>query len=258
MEEIKEMVLYYDAIMIDGELWFSAINSNGLYKMNITTKKLQLIAFFPKEDLEKQFLHSKILQYENKLFFVPFQAKEIAIYDMEKGTMSSLELPPNSQGKQYSKFYTAIQEQQYIYCVPCRYEYLVKYDICQKKMEFYDVFKGDKEHKWNDEDAFIYKGACKVNKKIYLASYVSDYILEYDLETRQSNYFDLPVQLGGISNLLNKDNIFWIIGRNGSICKWNGEHKEIEVIKGEEFVKLNQCFFDALIYDNNSNFAHKF
>lgn len=247
---IRNHLFFHDAVNVKNEIWFSAINTNGLYKMNEITKKIQFVCFFPDANIEGIFLHSKVFHYKDKLIFVPFQAKSISIFDLKTKEMVSIKIPDDLSYTDYSLFYTAIQDKNIIYMIPCRCEQMIKFNVQNNEIELIDVILNDKNHKWNREFPFVVKGAYKRNNFIYFGSYISNFIEKFDLESGQVVYYDISTDIGGISHMVCVDHVFWLIGNNGKVSQWNEEQGLINTISIEKEYTKGQAFFDVFLYEN--------
>ena len=57
--------------LLDNYIWFSNVCSNGLYRVNVDSKDIELVDFFPEEKIDARGLHKKSFAFEKKLFFIP-------------------------------------------------------------------------------------------------------------------------------------------------------------------------------------------
>lgn len=71
---IKSSVLY------DDKIWFSNDKNNGLWNYSITNKSFEFIGHFVNEKNISE-LHQKVIQINNKIFFIPNRGMGITIYD---------------------------------------------------------------------------------------------------------------------------------------------------------------------------------
>lgn len=72
-----------DAFFKDNFMYFSARNVNGLFKMNLQTKKTEFVCCF-EEEWWRQELHRKVISYKNNLYFIPFCGTGISVYNLIK------------------------------------------------------------------------------------------------------------------------------------------------------------------------------
>lgn len=251
LKEKQQTIYFHDMIKVDNEIWFSAINRNGLYRMNDKASRMELMHYFPDEGFFATFLHSKVFSCGKKIISVPFQARQIHVFDRETKKMLAMDFSEISDSIGYSFFDIALQDKNVIYMIPCRYKKMIRYDVSLGELKEIDVIKDDYKHKWNKEGPFVLKGACIVESKIYLSSFSADFIEVYDLHTNDIKYIDVPLKsngISGISHLLYEDGIFWVIGKNGTICKWEKNSGEMELIEIKRENADCYAFFNALLY----------
>lgn len=86
----------YSAAVAEGYLWFSNNTFNSLFRMNISTKNIEWVAFFPEEDIHKCLLHKKCFYFGGKLFFVPAFSDYIHVYDIRSNTFDSIKYVLNN------------------------------------------------------------------------------------------------------------------------------------------------------------------
>lgn len=244
-KQLNSLDLFFsDAEVIDNEIWFAANNINGLFKRNLTTGEVELLGMFPDEKLDGKFLYSCINRYKDELIFTPFQAKNICVYNMNERKFHVLKLPAGKRGENYSKFYTSIQEDKMIYMLPCRCEAVVRYNAQEREIQVYDsVFKHLGEYTKYFGHPYAFKGTCKVGTKIYIASYSTNVIEEFDIVTEKATFFMVPECDLGITHLLYEEGKFWIIGCNGNLVIW--DRKEFEIIRIDEAGGSLPKFYDV-------------
>ena len=79
-----------DGAACNGYFWFSNVNANGLFRIDITSKKIEFVNFFPNVSADSYFLHKRCFEYHNRLFFIPALSRRIDIYDIWKNEFSSI------------------------------------------------------------------------------------------------------------------------------------------------------------------------
>lgn len=90
---MEKMVLEYDTCCVKGDfLWVSAMKFNGLFKIDLRTKEINFVGCFPYEKLYGRLHLDRIIEHNNKLYFVPFESNYIHIYDIEKNTFEGIKI----------------------------------------------------------------------------------------------------------------------------------------------------------------------
>lgn len=243
-----EKIFFLDAVRRDDEIWFSSNNGNGIFRADINFNEIRLENVFEEEYKTKEFPYSKILSYKEKLIFVPFQAKKIAVYNCNGNKVDYVEL--ENTEKVYSLFYTAIQVGECIYMIPCRYNKMIKYNVENDEVQYIDIFGPINDLIQQSKEPYIFKAACVLNETLFVATYTDNYIIMYNMLTGNIKLEKIPFEEKGISHLAEKEGVLYAFSRYGMLCRWdlNSDIKSIKMI--EEGNEYQQTFFDAKVYKN--------
>lgn len=88
-----------DGAYLDGFVWFSNFHSNGLFRINVISKRLEFVDFFPGESIDSFFLHKRCFAYNGKLIFLPAQSKNIIVYDVLSKMFDAIPLGIEIEGE---------------------------------------------------------------------------------------------------------------------------------------------------------------
>lgn len=210
--------------------WFTAFHFNGLFRMGKSEWKPQFVGAFPNEDLAGFRLYSKIIEYENKLYFTPLRAKEIAIYDKEKNVFYKKSFEELKIGylSAYSgwNFYDAQLYRDNIYFFPHQRTAVLQYDLKRKKLKGIStwVSKITDRHTLLQPRVF-YRTAMK-GGRIYAPVSGSNLLECIDLETEQVEIYEIGKKGSTYSDIC-------IAGSNAYICPFDGG----EIIEWDILVK---------------------
>ena len=96
MDAVYKLLKYFpitftDIVECGGYIWFSSINSNGLYKLNYADGKMEYLGKFPVE--EEKFLFNSVVCYKNRLYFLPGTSGKIMEFDTCSGRFLSFTIP---------------------------------------------------------------------------------------------------------------------------------------------------------------------
>ncbi len=119
MKDKGQDYIYFPASTIQeikDEIIMSLLEMNGLVKANIHTGLVQFIDFFEGESTIYQ-LHSKSVLYQDKVFFLPWNAKRIAIYDT---TNKSLQYIDTNNDEKPGRYIDYLRDGRYVYLLSDR------------------------------------------------------------------------------------------------------------------------------------------
>ena len=244
-------IIYHRPIVDGDDIWVSSACNNSLYIINNKVFTCKFINTFPNEDFNRKFLHATSAKYENKLVFVPFAGKYITVFEIDKNKMSNYRLK-NYTEKLSSLFYTSVLLGKTLYLVPCRYEYIVEFDMSTHELHEYKIFENNR--KSNTEILpFVLKAACIYKKSIIIGTNYESTLIDFNLETKEIYKYSLPYDLAGISNIEFLNNEIWIFGKNGKIV-----YGDIETNIFNEFGNIPKYkdrhygrYFETLILNND-------
>lgn len=226
---------FYAAATIDNCIYFSDWWSKGLFRVDLKTKKAELLDVFRSINLGK--LHSLAFPFENEIWFVPRTFEdEIAVYDVKKGHLEYIKLPQAKNLGQYELFkdYYIIGEN--VWLMPYSYDTFLIINLKNKKMT---RLEGDianiKEDGWPkfvgscicgrkiflcpwglnkavvvDTDTFkmdeiglcipprTFRNVCTINNKLYFIPFdIAKEVLEYDILSTKCAHIELEKNLSG-------------------------------------------------------------
>lgn len=93
---MKMNLHFRDLYMAGEEFFFSSVEINGLFYGKKGKNEAKFIADFPGEDLEQPNLHSQLVQYGNRLYFIPLNGRGIDICCLDGTKMETI---PYENGK---------------------------------------------------------------------------------------------------------------------------------------------------------------
>ena len=231
-EHIEKILFYHAVIKANNYLWVSALNHNGLYRVSLDFKKVSFMGLFPREKANAKFLHSSVCLFNNKLYFIPFEAQNLSTYDLVTHAFESYRIETKGTDE-HSSFYAGYSMNKKIVLIPCRHRYMLVFDPCKECFESFGLIREIKDNRGLP----FALGGCIYENAILLGSNIQDIVYEYMLEEKRVNKIRLPYVLNGISNIIsdNDKRTIWIIGKNGQIIEWNKKHNTYK----KHFIKMD-------------------
>lgn len=230
----NQKLFYIASVIAEGGEWFSLIRGNGLMRCDLQTNEVIRVSKFKDVGKETSILHSKLLYVNHKIVCVPFQTKEIAVYDLKREKMQFVEIP-NIEGVRGSYFVQAHCKDEYVILMPCRTSSILKLNVNTLEIEIIYTIKDNGAYIWNRKEPFIYKASELFNNKLYLAAFMEPFCVCIDLTTRETSYFTLPFKKGGSTHLFGIEDSLYFIGQCGEICKWGNNSTVKRIEKNNEF-----------------------
>ena len=229
--------LMFEAAYNDGkELWFTEYEYNALFKMNLKSRDVELAGIIPNEEFMRGRLYSSIAYCDEKLYFAPFSAQEIAEYDLKKKKFRKIPLPIPKHGESLfwknEKFFRTVAWREKVYFIPWRYPGMLCYDTKKDTiMVLSDWVAWTEERRVNTWGYF-----CEfvlTDHELILPCACADAVIIFDTITEKPKYISMPMRQGDqcrLSGICYVKPFFYLVFGDGSIVKRRLEAEE-EAIK---------------------------
>lgn len=196
-------------VQVGEEVYFSAWNRNGLFKLNPQTGECRFLRCFVGE--ENWGLHSEAILYGNTIWFIPRASERIAIVDLENLDISYLELP--EQGRRPTNrdipprrmFACHDEEEKYLWLIPYAYKLFIKIDMEQRRII--------SVQEWGDDEYASAVGVKKHNK-LWVSIHSSREFRIIDLLTNNQDIKRHEHGDVAYAGMRNVDGMIWLFPRN--------------------------------------------
>lgn len=240
--------LAFNNLYDDGEFfWFTALYFNALFKTDKQTWKLEYMGSFLNEKEDGVWLYGTITEHNRKLYFTPYSAKEISIYDIEEKRFDKISIDEKFyiNGKYISekKFWFSAVYKDYIFFFPTTCPAIIKYDTKNGELVYYtDWIKYLDEINKNAISYFMSKG-CIAGNKIFLIIHSSNAIFEFDMEKCISRIYIIDDEERQYSGICFDGENFWLSPRlSDSIVRWDkktNKYKKYSILPFIKKIDLN-------------------
>lgn len=211
--------------IVDEKMWIFSNSFNGLYVLDLLTEELQWKGQVPFESAICNELYTELIFWEGKLFFVPFLAHKLAVYDIGTGKFDAIDLPGMEQKKNLL-FGAACLYKDSIYMFPFFDGNIVKLDL--KSGEMCTVTKWAQDivsyiSKTNKVDIVYFRRKfVLLGSKIYIPFYEVPAILELDCESMETRIHTIDKVNCGYNGICTDGNDLWLVPKdNGKVIRWN-------------------------------------
>lgn len=214
-------------IEYQGEWWFLALKDNGLYKMHKNTLEASLITRIPYDGMEQVQEYGKIYIYKDKVFVLPWGAKKIAVYDIQKKELRYLEFGAE-EIYQGMKFLKGIIRENRLYLVPCSFSKLLYIDMDQETVHIvadllspaYSFSPVVHNLAWGevfDEGDWIFFTELEENK-----------VIHFNIKTGAQEIYESDLLDSGGAGVCGDSRGIWIIPRRADvILYWDRSERQI-------------------------------
>lgn len=224
-----------DAVLDGDKIWFCAKSFNSLFFMDINTKKVNLVGSFPNEAYYKNWLYASMKLVGGKIYFVPFYAKQIAIYDIDRNEFSSIKINEKMlKCKSEKPFFMGIEEyKNYLYFLPVFSRTIIRLNIDKNELDYIaDWSKQIEKEIFDRNDGYFRRQSVIEGNKLYVPFCNANAILELNCDTLKSRIYTLGKEKNGYSGICNVEHRFWLSPRmSGDLVEWSLEENKARVIK---------------------------
>ncbi len=176
--------LEFEDMHDDGEyIWVPALNANSLLKIRKDNMEIESVGAFPQENANGYRLYASVAECDNKLYFAPMLAENIAVYDKTTGKFDTIFI----ENKLSDWNFRSIEKiGEYLFFIPCNYPAIIRYNTVSGEMTYCDdwVNKTDKK-----QGAF--KNGVVFDDKIYLPCISENKMVIFDINSLTSEVITL-------------------------------------------------------------------
>lgn len=203
--------LYFDGSCF----WCSASDFNGLFQIDRDTMNIHYVGQFPGEKKERCNLFGRIAECGGKLYFAPWSAESIGVYDKQAGELSSLPIPLDKKSQKLPfKYYAILAYQEYVYVIGNQIDAVLRIDSRTNKITVLDGWKRQLEACGVDEQGTFFSNACQNGSTAYLFSKYANIMLCLDLADGQWEMIHFPKENCKYTNGICVKNRIWFLSSN--------------------------------------------
>ena len=243
----------FEDAYFDGEkLWFASSSLNGLFCLNIESGETFLKGTFPGEDTHGVRLFSKVIEINNKLFFIPFNATCIIEYDFENQDFRRIELE-NREVK--GKFLSYSVYDEYIYLMPRSYGSIVRYNFFTDQIEYMKSWN-HMVCKYSKENDIWFRDIERKDNTLYCPFYQKNLMFKFDLKSEKIEICEIGKENDIFMSIKFDGENFWLIPNHiQEIGCWNEAKNELVYIgdfdKKLKFLNSVAPFLTSIIVKDN-------
>lgn len=247
VEDDVEFPIWPCAFCVDGDdIWFVHGKINLLMKYNKNVEKIEIIGTIPNESFFQVSLYQTIYKKENRIYFIPCWAREVAIFDVESNEFSKIKLKEIDKYKGKLLFSKCFVEKHALYCIPYCYDSILKIDLNTQEINYINIsmYLGGRQNVYIDD-------AVRINGSIICVGDYLENILVFQLDKEKIKIETVNGEQGryakieklGDSLILfdaNSNNIFFL--------SLDGKRENMVTVKYNQF-KLSTVVEKLLILD---------
>ena len=224
----------------------AAMDMNVIYEVDLKSKKGAIIGSIPEETIFSKRVIGAVSSYKNKIIYVPFNGRDVWIFNVETKEWNSLKLHLSDCK---TKFWNSYIYKQYLFMIPSRYPALVRINLDTNEIEEIEdcvLPLGKKEPKYG----YFFSDYAIDNEYLIAASCASNHVLFFNMDNCNFQWREIGNKRNKYVGIAKVENEFWLAPRrNTPIVKWShdGTVKEFELPEKYE----DKYHFLGIRYEDN-------
>lgn len=208
-------------------LWVSAKDHNGVYRIDLETKKAEWIIHFEKEAWCGKELYREAVLYEDTICFIPYRADFLTFFHIPTRTMKYCKLEYGEDNVMY-KFVGGEVYKDKLYLFPARAAYIVCYDLESEKVQY--IRNCCEELEKMQELYVTFLGCVRVEERIYAVSRKGNCFVELDVEKQNYIIHYLKTSSAALMDIAETEGNLYLLTVRGEVIQWNILQKTEKII----------------------------
>lgn len=240
-----------DELYYDGEfVWGAALDFNGLFRIHPKTYEIAYIGQFPGEKTEGYKLFLGIADQKGKLYFCPYNAKHIAVYDKKTAEFFTIFLD-DTISEIDKKFTSLLVFEQFIYLQGSRAHTIVRIDTNTDEITYIDDWAKDLNRRESGDFEYYIQRGCIHEGYLFYFTPVIHSLLCININDLSYKFLSLQdVGANAFSKLLSDGKRLWMLQNpceNGVIAYFDPQTLSLNEVAKINFA-VSFCIIDTYIY----------
>lgn len=209
-----------DCAVVGQDVYFILKKINLICKWNMKSLKTEIISCIPQEGILQERLCARIAHWNEKLIFVPMNAKRIWIYSLAAEEWHSIALPGYEDDP--DKMMQAILLNDVLYMIGCRIPAIFILDLRTESLRI--IAKPFERMKKKADSGICFRRDCVLKDgTLFLASCLDNTVVKFHIEAEKVEFLRIGSAGNRYSGIAWDGNYFWLAPRgNRPIVRWDG------------------------------------
>lgn len=246
-----------DVVWDGDKVWFCPQYFNSLFYIDMKTNEIKFLGEFPNEKYGAERLYTSMKLVKGRIYFIPFSAKTIVFYDIEKREFSDILIDENKAGCKLGidfLFMGVKEYKNYLFILPVSCKAIIRLNVNNQEIDYItNWFTEIEANIFNKVCGFFRKQAVIQGDKLYVPFCNANAVLELDCNNLNSRIYRLGEEEIGYSGICHMGNSFYLSPiDSGDLYKWSPDASSINKIKMyKEGALKNSYAYVGVINVNN-------
>lgn len=240
------LIKFYDAYKKEDELLFSNMCLNAFQKMNIHTGKIETIDMFPGCTKEKRELHLCVLNYRERLYFIPYKSNMIHIWNLESEQWEDNIKLSYSESV---KIEDAVLYENEIWIFPNSLDKpIIKFNMDRKTSVELDELTKSINERASTCVKIVTGCVCLEKNMLFIATYDAGYVFKINIKNLKiENVFCFEnTFIAGMKALTHNRLCIWFVNKS-SIMIWDEEAREKKYLNIKTQIPFGRIAFRSVL-----------
>lgn len=232
-----------DAVVDNDIVWFIPYSLNGLFYLNLKDREVKLIGRISDEAYWKKRLYESMKLIGNKIYFIPFYATSIIVFNISNRVFKSMTLDKKKTGCRIGQaLYGGCEIYgKYLYVIPIFSKAIVRIDTENDEVEYIIGWAEEVEKLRFNCDAYFKRQIVLLNDKLMLPFCNANAVMELDCKTGKYIIYQLGEESRGYSGICFDGENLWLSPReDGDLVQWDLKKNQVKMIKFNQSDKLQK------------------
>lgn len=218
-EKIKSCQTALCHLVIGEKIWFASATYNALFYYNLLEERLGYVGKFPQEDDNRNAMFSNMVLYNNRLFFFPYSARCIQIYNMQTNCFEEqIEVVSDT----YWKYATAVEVENHVYLFSAQTAEISMFNLETHVINV--LYTIDISNEPKSYAMSFWNNCFKVNENIYTCLSERPAIIKLNTFSNKVCIKRFETEEDGFIGAMKVDNqVLFFQRKSGNIFTWNGK-----------------------------------
>lgn len=200
-------------------IYAMAFALNMFVRIDINTGKMEFLGMVPNETKQGVRLYVSLLYANEKIYFIPLSAKEIAVYDLNDHSFKKLEIPiceKANKTKIYNekyKFCDGTIYDEYIYFFSATFPAHLRINTNSMKIELISDWVDEMEKRYDGAWDCYSRSILVVEDDVYMPCCYTNVVMKYSLKEGNTRIFTVGKKEDAFSDIVSVDDGFYLTSK---------------------------------------------
>ncbi len=226
MSKRKSAMSCVEIIRYEDRLYLLTRDSQCLFEYSFISEKMRLCGIVGRE-YGQVFITATLCK--NKIYFAPYTADCICIYDILNEKFKYIDLPQTRRDMENREYNVCFSFRNKVYCLGNRGSAILCIDAeCDEVEEITEWIYDFKEQNGYITRTFCYRNVCVADECFWVPLEGDNILMQYNMLTGEHCFWNIGKRKIRYATVSFDGNYFWLSGNEDFLVRWDKEKNEIK------------------------------